>query len=82
MKALLLTPMILLTGCATLFDTPVPKYDVDKTQCSVADYRNILNFLAVCKKKGYSDSACYDYGVYRHCGEGNKHKLMIFREDI
>lgn len=77
MKLLLLIIFTTLTGCATVFDTPVPKYDISSISCSPKDLTALQDFVGKCKQKGYSDMVCFDYGVYRHCGDKSdiRHKF-------
>ena len=77
MKLPLLILFTTLTGCATVFDTPVPEYDALLTSCSKDDLVAVENFIGKCKQQGYSDMVCFDYGVYRHCGSNSesRHKL-------
>lgn len=85
MKGLLIVlTYFLLQGCATVFDTPVPKYKPAAWSCSWQDLGKVQKFVETCKGKKYSDSTCFDYGVVRYCGASDdpSHKLKLIREDI
>lgn len=75
MKYLLVIPLFL-TGCASVFDTPRPVYNADKTQCSARDLQDMLVTVQSCQKAGYSGAVCFDVAVVKHCGQGKKHKLI------
>ncbi len=67
---------LLLTGCASVFDTPSPTYNATKITCSAQDMQAMLVTVSKCQKAGYSGAVCFDVAVVKHCGTGKEHKLF------